>query len=166
MICVWSSWCHCHPVISSFIKIPNSLTFLVPAYPGCPGKEAIERVSFRLQIADFVIPVCACFTVELRRFIRWARWQRETVALLTPTDGRFLRRSVPPVTALPLLVHRLAVHIEHRFRFRFIADQLLTIPQYRWLCCVLMVYCGNLDRQTPSQRSLFQDNWVSWHRKG
>jgi len=33
------------PVISCFIKIQNSLTFLVPAYPGCPGKEAVERTS-------------------------------------------------------------------------------------------------------------------------
>jgi len=21
MICIWSSWCHCHPIISCFIKI-------------------------------------------------------------------------------------------------------------------------------------------------
>ena len=27
MICIWSSWCHCHPVISCFIKIQNGLTF-------------------------------------------------------------------------------------------------------------------------------------------
>jgi len=23
MICIWSSWCYCHPVISCFIKIQN-----------------------------------------------------------------------------------------------------------------------------------------------
>ena len=40
---IWSSWCHCHP--HCFIKIQNGLTFLVPAYPGCPGKEAIKLVS-------------------------------------------------------------------------------------------------------------------------
>ena len=38
--CKWSSWCHCHPIICGFIKIQTGLTFLVPAYPGCPGKEA------------------------------------------------------------------------------------------------------------------------------
>ena len=27
MICIWSSWCHCHPIISRFIKIQNSLSF-------------------------------------------------------------------------------------------------------------------------------------------
>jgi len=27
MICIWSSWCHCHPIISCFIKIQNGLPF-------------------------------------------------------------------------------------------------------------------------------------------
>ena len=27
------------------IKIPIGLTFLVPAYPGCPGKESVKWVS-------------------------------------------------------------------------------------------------------------------------
>jgi len=27
MICIWSSWCHCHPIISCFIKIANALPF-------------------------------------------------------------------------------------------------------------------------------------------
>jgi len=40
-ICIWSSWCHCHPIISCFIKIQIGLTFLLPAYPGCLGKEAV-----------------------------------------------------------------------------------------------------------------------------
>jgi len=44
VIYMWSSWCHWHP-ISYFIKIQIGLTFLVPAYPGCPGKEAIKWVS-------------------------------------------------------------------------------------------------------------------------
>jgi len=34
MICIWSSWCHCRPIISCFIKIQISSIFLVPAYPG------------------------------------------------------------------------------------------------------------------------------------
>jgi len=32
------------PVISCFIKIQNGSVFLIPAYPGCPGKEAIKRM--------------------------------------------------------------------------------------------------------------------------
>jgi len=42
MICTWSSWCHCHPIIFWFIKIQTGLTFLVPSHPGCPGKEAVK----------------------------------------------------------------------------------------------------------------------------
>jgi len=33
------------PIISCFVKIQNGLTFLMPPYPGCPGKEVIKRVS-------------------------------------------------------------------------------------------------------------------------
>jgi len=46
MICIWSNWCNCHPIISFFIKIQIDLTFLVPTYTGCPGKEAITVVSY------------------------------------------------------------------------------------------------------------------------
>ena len=46
MICIWSICCHCHPIISCFIKIQIGLTFLVPAYPGCPGKESVRRLLF------------------------------------------------------------------------------------------------------------------------
>jgi len=42
MIYVWPSWCHHHLIISCFLKIQNGFTFLVPAYPGCPRKEATE----------------------------------------------------------------------------------------------------------------------------
>jgi len=44
MICIWSTWCQCHPITSCFIKIQIGLTFLVLAYPDCPGKEAIKWV--------------------------------------------------------------------------------------------------------------------------
>jgi len=27
MICIWSSWCHCHPIISRSSKIQNGLPF-------------------------------------------------------------------------------------------------------------------------------------------
>ena len=33
-----------NPVISCLILIQTGFTFLVPAYPGCPGKEAVKRV--------------------------------------------------------------------------------------------------------------------------
>jgi len=30
------------PAISFLVKILNGFTFMVPAYPGCPGKEAVK----------------------------------------------------------------------------------------------------------------------------
>ena len=33
-----------NPVISCLIKIQTGFTFLVPAYPGCPEKEAVKWV--------------------------------------------------------------------------------------------------------------------------
>jgi len=48
IVCIWFSWCHCHPQtpssLASFKSIPDWFTFLVPAYPGCPGKEAVKWV--------------------------------------------------------------------------------------------------------------------------
>jgi len=46
MICVWSSWCHCCPIV----KIQNGWTFPVPAYSGCLGKEAVKQVSVCLWL--------------------------------------------------------------------------------------------------------------------
>ena len=42
MICTWCRWCRRHPIVSCFVKILTGLTFL-PAYPSCPGKEALNR---------------------------------------------------------------------------------------------------------------------------
>ena len=47
IVCIWSSSCHCNPQTPSSLasfKSRLGFTFLVPAYPGCPGKEAVKRV--------------------------------------------------------------------------------------------------------------------------
>jgi len=49
MICTWSSWCHCHPINSGFIKVQIGLTSLVTAYPGCCGKVSMYN--------DYAAPV-------------------------------------------------------------------------------------------------------------
>jgi len=53
MICIWSSWCY-HPVISCFIKIQNHSSFLVPAYPGCRGKEAVKRCCYWFKSKSYL----------------------------------------------------------------------------------------------------------------
>jgi len=63
MICIWSSWCYCHPIISCFSKIQIGLTFRVqtgltvrvPDYTGWPKKEAVKRM-----------PVCLSYTAVSR----------------------------------------------------------------------------------------------------
>jgi len=49
IICTWSSWCHCHLIIPCFVKIRIGSTYMMPAYPRCPGKEAVKQVSVCLS---------------------------------------------------------------------------------------------------------------------
>ena len=50
---------------SRFVKIHTGLTFLVPAYRDCPGKEAIKQVSviylFSIIIMEVLITGCMCW---------------------------------------------------------------------------------------------------------
>jgi len=41
-------------IISCLIYIQTDFTFLVPAYPGCPGKEAVKRVLVVLVVVAVV----------------------------------------------------------------------------------------------------------------
>jgi len=45
------------PIISCFITIQIGSTFLVPAYPGCPGKEekAVKRVPMWLMVEWWIV---------------------------------------------------------------------------------------------------------------
>ena len=51
-----SSWCYCHLIICCFFKIQIGVTFLVPTYPGSPGKEAIKWVSALSLFAYWALP--------------------------------------------------------------------------------------------------------------
>ena len=61
VICVLSSWCHCHPIVACFIKIQIGLTCVVPAYPGRP----IKQVSLCLRLLSIFIR----YTTS----VRWCR---------------------------------------------------------------------------------------------
>jgi len=47
-IYIWPSWCHCRSLSLAPVNpdwfCQNGSAFLVPAYPGCPGKKAIKRM--------------------------------------------------------------------------------------------------------------------------
>jgi len=70
MICIWSSWSHSHPIISCYIKIQIGLTllhnatFLVPAYPHCPEKEANKQVSVCPIYSLFYWPISVPFLLQ------------------------------------------------------------------------------------------------------
>jgi len=74
MICIYSNWCHCRPIVSCFIKIQNGLTFLVPAYPGCPGKRPLNgclSVCF-CQITALQLCVTVSFNNQISQpFFLW-----------------------------------------------------------------------------------------------
>jgi len=44
MICIWSGWCHCHPIISCFSKIQNGLPFWCRLTQVVLEKKAIKCV--------------------------------------------------------------------------------------------------------------------------
>ena len=64
MTCIWPSWCHCHTVISCFIKIQIGLIFLPPAYPGCAEKEAVKWVSKFWKRTGKMSFLSQCHTIE------------------------------------------------------------------------------------------------------
>ena len=47
--CIWPSWCHCQSLSHCSSKIQIGFTFLVPAYPGYPGKEAVKWLLLLLR---------------------------------------------------------------------------------------------------------------------
>jgi len=69
MICTWSCWCHCHPIISCCIKIQIGLTFLMPAYPGCSGKETVKQMHNFVH-AVIIRPLCSTtFVSDIAIFV-------------------------------------------------------------------------------------------------
>jgi len=71
MICMWSSWCYCHLNVSCFVRIQNGVTFLVPAYTGCPVKKAIKQVSI-IACHSFVRTLyrpCSVLSYQHRRLL-------------------------------------------------------------------------------------------------
>jgi len=61
---MWSSWCHCHPIISCFDKIQIGLFFLELAYPGCRGKKG-------LSIAECIDAYCIQMYIVLELLFLW-----------------------------------------------------------------------------------------------
>jgi len=63
MICMWSSWCHCHPPSLALWKSRMVLPFWYTGLPDCPGKEAIKWV---LLLCCIILYQCnkTCFCLQ------------------------------------------------------------------------------------------------------
>ena len=71
-----------HPIISCFIKIQTGLAFLVPAYPGCPGKEVIEQASVLKADIHFTSPL------KVKAQLTWVMQLYIAVALVINTTAQ------------------------------------------------------------------------------
>jgi len=61
VICLWSSWCHCHPTISCFIEIWMNLSFLVLASAiFCPTTDQLSLEKRPLNGCLSICCSCIC----------------------------------------------------------------------------------------------------------
>jgi len=105
MIYIWSSWCHWYLIIYCFVKIQNSLTFLVPARPGCPVEETFKHAS--LSVSHVVV----CIHIE--QHVKWLGSLVVTVFISSKLDSTADTEYVANliiVSALTLLVGRQEGH--------------------------------------------------------
>jgi len=83
MICIWSSWCHCHFVISCRFKIQSRFAFQLPAYQDRPGKDAVTKLFLPecLQLETFwMIDLCIILSfVTMHNIVScWQFYDAET----------------------------------------------------------------------------------------
>ena len=96
------------PIISCFVKIQNGLIFLVPAYLGCPGKEAIKWVSVCLSLWLYIWEYMTVY------FLTYAFQRIGSQVWYYPfTEGKAIQWSVD----LKLLEHAMKV-VERIFEHR------------------------------------------------
>jgi len=60
--CIWPSWRHCHSLSLASVK-----SFLVLAYPGSPGKRAVQRVCVCDADAEHVSEVHGCSKLQVQK---------------------------------------------------------------------------------------------------
>jgi len=70
---IYIYWCHCHSIISCFIKIQIliGLTFLVPAYPGCQAGVWLCQFRVCYWMSIFVKPSLLLLLLILYKFARF-----------------------------------------------------------------------------------------------
>ena len=74
MICIWFSWCHCHPIISCFRKIQNGLSFWYRPTQVVLEKKAIK--CFYVCVGKlFLFSLFAHICIVCYHSCRWMKTQ-------------------------------------------------------------------------------------------
>ena len=88
MTCIWSGWCHCHPVISCFSKIQNGYH---------SGYRPTRVDQDKTPLSDCACPACAWVCFELLPVISdCVSWHRHTI----DTVGWYTGAHIRPTTNL------------------------------------------------------------------
>jgi len=126
MICILSSWCHCHPIISCSSKIQNGFTFLAPAYPGCCGQKDVK------QMSNIIMYTCILhrqyFNVHLSSepgsaIASWFFFTCSKSESLGSTWCSLYRPDAIPVILSPVWEHWRDVYIRHCMCCSFVVCQ-------------------------------------------
>ena len=100
-ICIWSSWCHSHPVFSCFIKIQIDVSFLVLAYPDCCGREAIKWVSLWAAVMKFIalwsvaVVICGlCHEACIANSLYSSQMSQQTIVIMRCEACEYFRTDI------------------------------------------------------------------------
>ena len=118
MICIWSNLCHCHSIMSCFIKIHIGLIFLVLACLGCTGKEAVKCEAvyhslclIKLLIVNDKLPCFECLFLLLAYWLSFGRWHGESPKLLQVIHIRPSAAACPSPSTIPAPMKKFTVLI-------------------------------------------------------
>ena len=74
MICIWSSWCHCHRVISCSSKIQNGLPFWCRLIQVVLDKRPLNRCSSSSNIMRNAGVNCCCYSDAGKKYVAAVAW--------------------------------------------------------------------------------------------
>jgi len=134
MICTWSSWCHCHPIISCFSKIQNGLSFW------CRLTQVF------LEKMPLSVCVYVCELIWLKPLKYWKLtltkyWHRPTTSLGHPSFELWLR---------PCLLHSSGVVETHYLLPFWFVDDTIFLVDPMW-CVSLLRPCHCTAASVTSQ---------------
>jgi len=130
IICIWSSWCHCHPVISCFIKIQIGLAFLVPAYPGVVEKGLLNKC-----LDDNARVLCVVYRRRLCRCLS-SLWALVVLILKVRYIWQYLCNLLPCCCVLTILLYAALLVIYFDTQVIYLLSLFRMIRHWETLSCM------------------------------